>query len=485
MTISTATSRVAYTGDGSTRIFSIPFFFQTTGDIVVYLQDLTGATFLQSLSTDYVLVGTGLVGGGTATFTVAPQAGWLVSIYRDPALTQTTSYNNNDPFPAKSHEAALDKGCTIDQRTRDIALRSLHLPDAESSLTVTALASVALRKNRFLAFDSNGSVVYAVGPTFVNSTATGVADVDSKATAQITVFPISVNVIQTHGGVTFGDGGGQDYIRGTIASPTPFQDGGGNYWTPATVQAAIAWANLTGVPPLIAAPASIWDTGDVKLTLKTVAPPLWVMFDDGTFGNAVSGSSGRNNADTQALFTLLYASPFTDSSCPILTSAGSATTRVAQGSAATAYGAGCRMSLLKVLGRALAMGGAGAGITARTVGTVVGTDTSTLSTSNLPAYTPTGTVTNGAITAGAITNGAVTPSQNDFITLTPFGGLGIVGSSGLGTSSGRAVSFNQATSTAANPTQATTTFAGGAQGGTAVPISIMQPTVYMNVMVKL
>lgn len=47
-------------------------------------------------------------------------------------------------------------------------------------------------------------------------------------------------------------------------------------------------------------------TGDLKPTYKVVADPGWVLMDDGTIGNAGSGASNRANADTQALFTLLW-----------------------------------------------------------------------------------------------------------------------------------------------------------------------------------
>src|SRR3972149_2730731 len=50
----------------------------------------------------------------------------------------------------------------------------------------------------------------------------------------------------------------------------------------------------------------VWSTGDVKLTLKTTADGGWVLMDDKTIGNAASGGTGRANADTVDLFTLLW-----------------------------------------------------------------------------------------------------------------------------------------------------------------------------------
>jgi microcystin-dependent protein len=125
-------------------------------------------------------------------------------------------------------------------------------------------------------------------------------------------------------------------------------------------------------------------TGDLRLTLKTTATTGWVMFNDGTIGDATSGAS-RANADTQALFTLIFDN-ILDANAPILTSAGAATTRAAQTNAATAWAANCRISLPKALGRALAVAGSGSGLTARALGVNAGAETVTLTTSEMPSH---------------------------------------------------------------------------------------------------
>jgi hypothetical protein len=125
-------------------------------------------------------------------------------------------------------------------------------------------------------------------------------------------------------------------------------------------------------------------TGDTKVTLKATPDPTWVMADDGTIGDATSGSSNRANADTAALFTLLYA--FADADCPLLTSVGVATTRAVQGAAAVAFGNHCRMTLPLLKGRALAIAGAGAGLTARTLGHALGEETHLLTIPEIPSH---------------------------------------------------------------------------------------------------
>src|SRR5206468_5689864 len=125
----------SYTGDGSTTAFSVPFYFAANADLIVILQDTAGNQTTQVLGTNYNLTGATLSAGGTCTFTTAPITGYLVTIYRDPAVTQTTSYNNNDPFPAKSHELALDKLTTISQRLKDQISRAIHQTEGEGTMT--------------------------------------------------------------------------------------------------------------------------------------------------------------------------------------------------------------------------------------------------------------------------------------------------------------------------------------------------------------
>jgi microcystin-dependent protein len=134
--------------------------------------------------------------------------------------------------------------------------------------------------------------------------------------------------------------------------------------------------------------AAFFSTGDAKITLKIVADAGWLLCDDGTFGSASSGSSNRSNADTQALFNLFF-NNLTDTAAPILTSGGAATTRAGQVSASNAWAANCRMSLTKTLGRAIAIAGSGAGLTARPLGSSLGEENHILTVGEIPALTST------------------------------------------------------------------------------------------------
>jgi hypothetical protein len=200
--------------------------------------------------------------------------------------------------------------------------------------------------------------------------------------------------------------------------------------------------------------ASGFTTGDAKITLKTVADASWVMMNDGTIGNASSGATTRANADTQDLFTLLFDN-INDTNAPILTSAGAATTRAAQTNAVTAWTNNCRMSLTRQLGRALAVGGTGAGLTARALGETLGEERHAQSVAEMAPHGHGGRTTFNYLWAWAgvtITYGGTEPNV-----------LVAVNSNSISTST--AVTIDAA--------------------GAGTPFNVMQPTSFWNVMIKL
>ncbi|MCK1562436.1 hypothetical protein IVB08_00225 [Bradyrhizobium sp. 173] len=139
-------------------------------------------------------------------------------------------------------------------------------------------------------------------------------------------------------------------------------------------------------PSNSAALAAAPTTGDVKMTIKTVADSGWLLLNDGTFGSATSGSSNSTSALNQALFVLMF-NNLSDTAAPVFTSTGAATTRAGQGTAAAAWTANCRMSLPKTLGRAWAVAGDGGGLTSRALGSIVGEETHLLTAAEIASHT--------------------------------------------------------------------------------------------------
>jgi hypothetical protein len=126
--------------------------------------------------------------------------------------------------------------------------------------------------------------------------------------------------------------------------------------------------------------AGAWSTGDVKLTYKTVVDTGWIFMDDTTIGASNSNAAHRDGVGgipangLQALFTMFW--NFPAAWCPMFTAGGASQPRGS--TAANDYTAGYSMSMPKVLGRALAIAGTGAGLTARVLSSFVGEETHVL-----------------------------------------------------------------------------------------------------------
>tara|TARA_R100001377_G_scaffold76679_1_gene53692 strand:- start:2447 stop:5308 length:2862 start_codon:yes stop_codon:yes gene_type:complete len=125
MTVSSTTTSVSYTGNGSTTNFAVTFPFQSTGTTaeltVVQRTIATGAETTLSYTTHYTVTG----GNGTTGVVIAASAPantvqW--HFRRNTTTTQTVDYVTNDPFPADTHELALDRLAMAGQeRDSDIA----------------------------------------------------------------------------------------------------------------------------------------------------------------------------------------------------------------------------------------------------------------------------------------------------------------------------------------------------------------------------
>jgi len=128
MSLATTTSRVSYTGDGSSTVFSYPYYFLANADLVVILRnELTFVETILILNTDYTLTGAGIQAGGAVTTMTAYSSDYTISIYRNPVETQTLDLVENDPLPAESLEKAFDKLTMIMQYISDLVTRSVKL----------------------------------------------------------------------------------------------------------------------------------------------------------------------------------------------------------------------------------------------------------------------------------------------------------------------------------------------------------------------
>jgi hypothetical protein len=133
-------------------------------------------------------------------------------------------------------------------------------------------------------------------------------------------------------------------------------------------------------------------TGDAKLTLKTVADGGWVMMQDGTIGDPLSGASARAHADCWPLFQLLF-NNIPDYAAPLFDTGGNYHARSEYGnSAANAFnGYHARIQLTRQLGRSLTVAGQGSGLSYHDLGGYDGAETHTQTTSELAWHWHNGT----------------------------------------------------------------------------------------------
>jgi len=155
MTVSSTTLKNSYTASSSQTTFAYAFKIFADGDLKVYVN----AT-LKTLTTDYTVTSAGVTAGGNVVFGTGLTSGDKVVIQRDLALTQSTDYVENDPFPADSHETALDRLTFIVQQLNDgVESRSFKF-----AKTVTDAGTIELsddssdRASKTIGFDSSGDL---------------------------------------------------------------------------------------------------------------------------------------------------------------------------------------------------------------------------------------------------------------------------------------------------------------------------------------
>ena len=158
MTVSTTTVTNSASGNGSTAAFNYTFKIFADAEMVVIIRSAAGVETVKTISTHYTVSGAGSASGGAVTFTSGniPASGEPVVLRRATALTQATDYVENDPFPAASHEDALDKLTHVSQEQSDSLDRSLKISRTNSMTSTEFTTSASDRASKLLSFSSDG-----------------------------------------------------------------------------------------------------------------------------------------------------------------------------------------------------------------------------------------------------------------------------------------------------------------------------------------
>jgi len=178
MTVSTTSNKVSFSANGSTTVFAYNFKIFSDADLTVIIRAADGTETTKTLTTHYTVSGAGSASGGNVTFTSGntPANGETVVIQRKLTLTQGTDYVANDPFPAESHEDALDRLTFITQQIQEEVDRSIKASVTNTITSTEFTISATDRANKIFAFDSAGdlAVQQEIG-TFRGNWAAGTA----------------------------------------------------------------------------------------------------------------------------------------------------------------------------------------------------------------------------------------------------------------------------------------------------------------------
>lgn len=158
MTVSSLSVKNSYNGDNSTTSFAFTFPIHSSAELQVILRAANGTETVQTLTTHYSIVDNG-ASGGQVNFVTAPGTGITVVLLRNTNLTQETDYISNDPFPAETHEAALDKLTLQQQELQEEVDRSIKLSRTNTMNSTEFIVGSAERAGKILGFDSNGELV--------------------------------------------------------------------------------------------------------------------------------------------------------------------------------------------------------------------------------------------------------------------------------------------------------------------------------------
>ena len=171
MTITSTSNKITYTGSGTTGPFTYNFkIFEDTDLEVTKYTIADGTSVTLALTTDYTVTGAGEDAGGTLTLIASLSSSYKLIIRRVLPITQEIDYIANDPFPAASHEEALDRSTMINQQQQEQLDRAVLVPvgtttDPEDLLAQIEANAAIAEAAADTAEAAVGSAIYLWGAT--------------------------------------------------------------------------------------------------------------------------------------------------------------------------------------------------------------------------------------------------------------------------------------------------------------------------------
>jgi len=190
MAVSATATVVSYTGNGSTTSFAVTFPFQGTGSSaeleVVQRTIATGAEAVLSYTTHYTVTG-GSGSTGTVVMASAPADTVQIHIRRTTTRTQTVDYTANDPFPADTHELALDRLAMGMHEIQEELDRSFKVSRTNAITTPEFVDNASTRASKLLGFTADGNTLEATTGRVNSVSASNVAVNGAGASQAATV----------------------------------------------------------------------------------------------------------------------------------------------------------------------------------------------------------------------------------------------------------------------------------------------------------
>lgn len=244
MTINTNLSRVQYNGNGVTTAFAFASRVLEDSHLRVLRQVIATGVVTELILNSGGADGFSVAGAGGDSCTVnvvtAPKLytdpdGERLTILRNVPLTQTADYVENDPFPAETHENALDKLTMIEQQQDDQIKRSAKLPET-SAVGLNVILPQTPVNNRALKWDgTTGKMKNSDNdPDQLVADVSGLVDTATNAAATATT---QAGISTTQAGLS------QQYAQGVPSEPAGFS---AKYWRDQTAAFAAPANNWAG-----------------------------------------------------------------------------------------------------------------------------------------------------------------------------------------------------------------------------------------------
>jgi hypothetical protein len=213
------------TGTGSLATYGFTFRILQAADLVVTVTDTSGnITTLAPGGVGYTLNTAPGLSSGTITLAAGNlTAGYLLTMARQPAATQPSSYQELQPFPSAQFENNIDD---LTMQVQALKLQpALRTPIGDPLGLNLVLPSAAERALLYAGFDAGGNLVAgSPGAGTIIPAGSIVQQIASVAALRTYATPVNGYLVQTQGYATPNDGGQGLYIWNSTDTRT---DNGG------------------------------------------------------------------------------------------------------------------------------------------------------------------------------------------------------------------------------------------------------------------